>query len=155
MLKFQWFARIADKQKASALTRRLFMSKARNFVLLGLGFHDAFPTRQMQREGLLPLLQMMKSKGRCPGLKLVWANNQAFGMLRRPYAPGKNYDDVLRHKAEMKQFLQEWDVPVFDPYSMTTGLVSPDGVHYGLGANRMKARVVMNFLQELYLSRQW
>nr|KAG5711797.1 hypothetical protein BaRGS_023561 [Batillaria attramentaria] len=127
---------------------------SRSLVLVGTGIHDNFKANETQQKVLLPLMQRMKSEN-VTRPKVVWAATHAPGLMKTPRVPEQSYESVLKYNMRMKEFLTEWQVPVFDTFNMTDGLMSFDGAHYGLGANKVKARIFLNYLLELYLNHEW
>ncbi|XP_076441316.1 uncharacterized protein LOC143280522 [Babylonia areolata] len=125
----------------------------RSLVFLGTGVHDNFRAEETKVKVLRPLLERLGGNRTYP--RVLWAATHAPGMLKTPRIPEQNAESVVRYNREMEQFLKRWGVSVFDTFNMTDGVMSFDGAHYGLGVNRVKVRVLLAHLVELYLRRLW
>nr|KAG5704857.1 hypothetical protein BaRGS_001328 [Batillaria attramentaria] len=86
--------------------------------------------------------------------KIVWHATHAFGMKKSPRYQAQTIESVMKYNAAMKKFLESWQVPIFDTFDMTKDLISYDGAHFGIGANKVKAQIFLNYLLELYLNHE-
>ena len=51
--------------------------------------------------------------------------------------------------ANVAAYLHNFRIPVFDTFSVTDGVMSIDGTHYGFGVNVLKAQLFLNYIQQL------
>ncbi|PVD36281.1 hypothetical protein C0Q70_03259 [Pomacea canaliculata] len=126
----------------------------RSIVFLGMGIHDHFNEEKVQKQVLLPLLQKMNSSSMTYS-KLVWMGIHSPGLLGSPNFPYQSYEAVKRYNKFIGQFLREWHVPIFEAFNLTDGTASFDGEHYGLGVNRVKVQILLNYLLELRKKQMW
>jgi hypothetical protein len=132
----------------------------RGFVFFGIGIHQDFPAENMKKLMLRPLLKQLhehhrKLNSTRVNPRVLWAATHAPGLLKTARVVEQSAASVQRYNDEIGKFLQEWDVPVFDTYHMTDGVMAFDGAHYGLGVNRVKVRILMQYLLDLTLKKLW
>nr|KAG5711798.1 hypothetical protein BaRGS_023562 [Batillaria attramentaria] len=126
----------------------------RSLVFFSTGIHNDFNAGMLQRKVLLPLVHKMKSE-RLRRPQIVWATTHSFGLMKTPAFSSQTSETAMKYNDQMDALMRFNRLPVFDTFNLTKGLVSYDGVHYGLGANRVKVRIFLNYLLELYLKHKW
>ena len=73
----------------------------------------------------------------------------AHGSLKDKNHDFPSYNDrIVRFNLSMEKYLSVHGIPVFDTFSLTSGVRSIDGTHFGMGLNMVKAQLFLNFLQE-------
>ncbi|XP_070196564.1 uncharacterized protein [Littorina saxatilis] len=128
------------------------LNKTRSLVFIGTGIHDNFNANDTKTTILKPLLQQLRN---VTYPRILWAATHAPGLLKTPRIQEQSYESIRRYNKEISDFLSEFDVPVFDTFNMTDGVMSFDGAHYGMGVNKVKVRVLLAYLLELYLKHLW
>ncbi|XP_046557016.1 uncharacterized protein LOC124266241 [Haliotis rubra] len=145
---------VLNEQVASAngaslprLTHSL-ANTSKSLLILGIGIHENYNPRPVMFSYLHPLLDtLVKSKQAWP--RVLWAGPHAPGILKTPRIPQQNYQSVLKYNTIINNYLTSWGIPVFDTFNLTEGVMSFDGAHYGLGINKMKVQILLNYIQEL------
>ena len=128
-------------------------NRTRSLVVLGIGFHDKMNYARVIGAVVRPLLQTMKTQ-RLVWPRLLWATIHKFGEMRTPLTH-ENTETAKHFNDRMKSFLAAWKVPVFDTFNLTDKVMSFDGQHYGFGVNKVKAKILANYLHQLYVQGRW
>ena len=130
-------------------------NKPKSMVFLSLGIHDHFNTEAVIKRLMRPLLTRKVSQN-LTWPKLLWGGVHQWGLLMDYIAyPQQTVPRVMDFNKRMEGFLGPWGVPVFNTFNLTGGVMSFDGVHYGLGLNKVKAAIFLNYLLELQSKGQW
>lgn len=58
-------------------------------------------------------------------------------------------EQVLKYDIIINNILRNRGVPILDFFSMTKGVMSYDGTHYGPGVNDLKAQIFLNYILEI------
>ncbi|XP_025081887.1 uncharacterized protein LOC112556761 isoform X1 [Pomacea canaliculata] len=128
---------------------------SRSIVFMSFGIHDHFEVEKVRQKLLLSLLHKMNSSS-SSNPKLVWLAYHSSGLLTSPHHyPWQTPENTLRYNHVISEFLSAWHVPVFDSFNLTDGTASFDGGHYGLGINRVKVQILLNYILELREKKLW
>ncbi|PVD36283.1 hypothetical protein C0Q70_03261 [Pomacea canaliculata] len=128
---------------------------SRSIAFMAFGIHDQFEVEKVRQKLLLPLLHKMNSSS-SSNPKLVWLAYHAPGLLTSTLDyPWQKPERILQYNQVMGEFLREWHVPIFEAFNLTDGIASFDGAHYGLGINRVKVQILLNYILELRVKKLW
>ena len=99
-----------------------------------------------------PLLeQMRKENWRWP--LIVWASVHCFGPLKSPNMNGQLRLNVIRFNRQTEEYFAPYSASlplyVFNTFNLTAPVASYDGAHFALGVNKMKVKVLVNFIRLL------
>ncbi|XP_067656031.1 uncharacterized protein [Haliotis asinina] len=133
---------------------RSFLHKSKTIVLVGIGVHDFFNAERVFAEYMLSVIDMIK-KNNASWPKLIWSSNHKFGILKSPKTPRQDNDHVSAFNKLMSDVLGKYHIPVFDTFNLTSGVMSTDGAHFGIGINSMKVQMFLNYLLELKSKLYW
>ncbi|PVD36284.1 hypothetical protein C0Q70_03262 [Pomacea canaliculata] len=141
---------------AAAVTAVINLTNvSRSVVFMAYGIHDHFDVEKVRQKLLLPLLNKMNSSS-SSNPKLVWLAYHAPGLLSSPLNyPWQKPERILQYNQVIGQFLRKWHVPIFEAFNLTDGTASFDGSHYGLGINRVKVHILLNYILELREKKLW
>ncbi|XP_071099495.1 uncharacterized protein [Haliotis cracherodii] len=131
-----------------------FLHKNKTVVLVGVGYHDSFDFERVFIEYIYPVIDMMK-KNNALWPKVIWSANHKFGLLKSPKIPRQDNSRVEAFNKFMSEGLGKYDIPIFDTYNLTSGVMSTDGGHFGIGVNVMKVQMLLNYLLELKFKLSW
>ena len=146
---FKEFYSTYDAMNLLATVRR-HLQKDKVIIAIGLGLHDSLNPQNVQREMLEPVLELKKSYG-AKWPYILWLSTHATGSLRDTNYNTPSYDDrIERFNEDMEKYLTDYGIPVFDTFSLTRGVRSIDGTHFGVGVNIMKAQLLLNFIKETF-----
>ena len=86
--------------------------------------------------------------------KLVISGYHHFGLLKtdvqnQGLKRAKDFNDRI------SEFVRPEGVAFLDYFSLTKGVYSTDGTHFGMGANMWKAKILLNYLLELRTKGFW
>ncbi|XP_046374714.2 uncharacterized protein LOC124147909 [Haliotis rufescens] len=127
---------------------------SKSLLVIGIGIHENYNPRPIMFSYLHPLLDyLFKSRQAWP--RVLWAGPHAPGILKTPRIPQQNYQSVLKYNSVINDYLTSLTVPVFDTFNLTDGVMSFDGAHYGLGVNKVKVQILLNYIQELSDQGMW
>ncbi|XP_048249003.1 uncharacterized protein LOC124151308 [Haliotis rufescens] len=125
-----------------------FLNQNKTVVLVGVGCHDNFNFERVFNEYIYPVIDMMK-KNKALWPKVIWSANHKFGLLKSPKIPLQDNSHVASFNRLMSEGLGKYAIPIFDTYNLTSGVMSTDGGHFGIGVNVMKVQMLLNYLLEL------
>ncbi|KAL8616007.1 hypothetical protein ACOMHN_014969 [Nucella lapillus] len=123
-------------------------------AVFGIGFHDDLAVTSIKTRLLQPILQALKSDPLAPP-HLLWAGLHSMGMMKSPSLKHQSNPEIRVFNRDMKQFLDQHNVSMFDTYNLTSNMMSFDGTHYGFGVNFMKAKILFHYIQELASQGRW
>lgn len=129
-------------------TVRRNINRERTVIAVGVGLHMDLNAETIQTQIMDPLLNIKKSNG-ATWPYIIWLSVHALGSVKDTNydVPSKN-DRVARFNLSMEKYLSAYGIPVFDTFSLTNGVRSIDGTHFGMGLNMVKAQLFLNFIQE-------
>ncbi|XP_046574706.1 uncharacterized protein LOC124282728 isoform X2 [Haliotis rubra] len=87
--------------------------------------------------------------------KLIWFATHKFGIMKSPKMPKQENSHVAAFNKRMSAALGKYHIPIFDTYNLTSGVMSMDGAHFGIGVNSMKVQLLLNYLLELKSKLHW
>ena len=153
-LQYLAYHLIKHAQKISQAVLELG-NRSKTMVVLSGGVHNGLQAEAVRDKVMLPLLSNMTSLN-LTWPKLLWAGIHQWGLLKndRVYRT----ESVARVKIfnkQMETFLGQFGVPFFDTFNLTGSVMSFDGTHFGLGVNKVKALIFLNYLLELQSKGQW
>ncbi|KAK6166876.1 hypothetical protein SNE40_023486 [Patella caerulea] len=119
----------------------------KSLVVFGIGIHDGFNVQNIANKFIAPVVKTIGNK---TWPKLLWATPHCPSILNL-----RLDHQVPRFIAKMEPVLYKYNVPVFNTYNMTKGMVSFDGSHYGLGINMWKLQILLNYIQSLKDKGAW
>ncbi|XP_050413278.1 uncharacterized protein LOC126827784 [Patella vulgata] len=128
--------------------------KPRTMIFLGIGIHDNYNYTRILNDYIHPIVKHYNAK-KSVWPKLMWAATHAPGLLKSPHYPLQLYKHCARFNKFLNPRLEKLGVPVFDTFNMTGGVASPDGGHYGVAVNMVKARIFIHYIAELQRKGQW
>ena len=130
-------------------------NRSKTMVVLNLGLHESLNHRAVIRKVMSPLLSRMAARN-LTWPKLLWVGVHQWGLLKSGLGyPTQSKVRVVDFNKQMGSFLDRVGVPVLDTFNLTGGVMSFDGAHFGLGVNKVKADIVLNYLLELQSKGQW
>ena len=130
-------------------------NRSKTMVVLNLGLHESLNHRAVIRKVMSPLLSRMAARN-LTWPKLLWAGVHQWGLLKSGLGyPMQSNVRVVDFNKQMRSFLGRMGVPVLDTFNLTGSVMSFDGAHFGLGVNKVKADIVLNYLLELQSKGQW
>ena len=146
-LVFKEFYSSAEATNLLATVRR-HINKNKVIIAIGVGFHMDLNAKKVQKEMLEPVLELKKSFG-AKWPYILWLSTHANGSLKDTNYDVPSFDErIARFNQDMEKYLAEYGIPVFDTFSLTRGVRSIDGTHFGMGVNMVKAQLLLNFIKE-------
>ncbi|XP_046367685.2 uncharacterized protein LOC124142956 [Haliotis rufescens] len=122
------------------------LNEKRSLFVVGIGIHEDYNSTRVKMKYLKPTLDRLRKFG-LAWPKVLFVDMNAPGVMK--YSDTQSKPHVIRFNRDMEEFLKEYDIPVFKTFNMTEGVRSFDGTHYALGTNRVKASILLNYIQEL------
>ncbi|XP_067661399.1 uncharacterized protein [Haliotis asinina] len=133
---------------------RSFLHRKNTVILVGIGIHDYFNFDLVYKEYIYPVIDVIrKEKASWP--KLIWFATHKFGIMKSPKMPKQDNSHVITFNKRMSEALGKYHIPIFDTYNLTSGVMSTDGTHFGIGVNSMKVQMLLNYLLELKSKLNW
>ncbi|XP_067652986.1 uncharacterized protein [Haliotis asinina] len=133
---------------------RLFLHKKNTVILVGIGVHDDFNFDKVFNDYIYPVVDMIR-KRKASWPKLIWFATHKFGIMKSPMIPKQENSRVVAFNKRMSEALGKYHIPIFDTYNLTSGVMSLDGVHFGIGVNSMKVQMFLNYFLELKSKPHW
>ncbi|XP_046574707.1 uncharacterized protein LOC124282730 isoform X1 [Haliotis rubra] len=133
---------------------RLFLHRKNTVILVGIGIHDHFNFDLVFNEYIYPVIDMIR-KRKASWPKLIWFATHKFGIMKSPKMPKQENSHVAAFNKRMSAALGKYHIPIFDTYNLTSGVMSMDGTHFGIGVNSMKVQMLLNYLLELKSKLYW
>ncbi|XP_070184817.1 uncharacterized protein [Littorina saxatilis] len=132
---------------------------SRSLVVFGIGVDDKYNPSEIQHHIWTPLLLEMQSKNLTKP-KIVWTTPHIIGPIKavaKDYRADYDQDHphVHNYTHEMVAFLKQRGIPVLSSYNITMGVMSHDGIHHGMGVNKLRAQVLLHHIEELASLGQW
>ncbi|XP_041374792.1 uncharacterized protein LOC121387669 [Gigantopelta aegis] len=156
-LKFRYYGSVKSIQSTLHDALQL-KGKKKSMVFLGIGLWDYFNYPLVVNAYLDPIVQALvkpRNSSYNGWPKILWSAAQSLGVWRYPYV--KTVDNVhgKQFNDKMAAYLRNFSIPIFDAFSITDGVTSMDGTHYGIGVNMLKAQIYLNYMQELKNEGLW
>ncbi|RUS70822.1 hypothetical protein EGW08_021414 [Elysia chlorotica] len=128
---------------------RRYVGRPNSLVVLGMGMHDHLNSELILQTVVKPIIAAA-SNFNSSWPKLVWAAPHAPGLLKSPWLPSQLRPSVLNFNRLINAAFTSAGIPVMDTFGLTKdGVMTYDGLHYGEGVNRLKAQILMNYVQEI------
>ncbi|XP_041374217.1 uncharacterized protein LOC121387258 [Gigantopelta aegis] len=156
-LKFRYYTSVKSNQKALHDALQL-KGKKKSMLVLGIGLWDYFNYSLIVNAYLDPIVQALvkpRNSSYNGWPKILWSAAQSLGVFRYPHV--KTVDNLhgKQFNVKMAAYLRNFNIPIFNAFNMTDGVTSIDGTHYGIGLNMWKARIYLNYIQELKDKGLW
>ena len=110
--------------------------------------HDDFDIDVTIKGFVEPILGILKGQ-RSPHLGILWVNPHLPGLLKPINARLQQRSHTLAYSSHMTKFFEDLCIPVFETKHFTNNVFSVDGTHYGYGVNSLKARILINYLNQI------
>ncbi|ESP05602.1 hypothetical protein LOTGIDRAFT_228111 [Lottia gigantea] len=133
--------------KMQELTR-----KPRSLFVFGIGIHNDYNISATTNNFLHPLLRHKDSK---TWPRYLWHSAHAPGLLKTPRIPAQSIDSVLKYNHQIEHYLKQSNVPILQSFTLTKGVNSFDGAHYGLGVNLVKSQILIEYIRDLRSKENW
>lgn len=126
------------------------LNKVGSVVLMGIGIHNNFNASAVVESYLEPAVRLIAtSKNGWP--HLIWLSTHSMGPLKPiNYHRDQGNPAILSFNENLAKYCNEHNITVFDTFSMTKGVHSFDGTHFGVGVNMMKVQILLNYLEETF-----
>jgi hypothetical protein len=134
------------------LIRFLSKSDKKSVVIVAIGAHDNYKSSKVIHNYVSPALDMITNR-KWP--LVIWGTAHAPGLLKTPTMPSQLAESIARYNSEMENFLTSRNVHILRFFNLTHNVRSFDGAHFGLGVNRMKVQLFLNYLAELQRKGLW
>ena len=129
-------------------TVRRYLNKDRVVIAIGVGLHLGLNSKKVRKEMLEPVLELKRSLA-AAWPYILWISTHATGSLHETnYSTPSRDERIACFNRDMETYLTDFGIPVFDTFSLTSGVRSIDGTHFGKGVNMMKAQLLLNFIKE-------
>ncbi|XP_067653969.1 uncharacterized protein [Haliotis asinina] len=151
-LLFRHYPQCDDVPKMRRDVKKI-LGKPKSVIFFGAGNWNEFDRLDMKIYALA-VISLFKDKNHA-WPKLIWSGVHYFGLFHRRVVPTSDNEHADNFNMYMKDLMEASNVPVFDTFSMTKGVRSVDGVHYGPGVNFVKARIFVHYVQELQRHGKW
>ncbi|EDO44709.1 predicted protein [Nematostella vectensis] len=120
----------------------------RSLIVIGIGLHDGLSAQRTINNFLEPILQLVED---ADWPKILWVTTHAQGFVKPlEFRRKQGNHRVLAFNEKIHRYLTKRNIPVFDVYPMTSGVYSYDGTHYGIGVNLLKARMLVNYIEDTF-----
>ncbi|XP_067655649.1 uncharacterized protein [Haliotis asinina] len=133
---------------------RSLLHRKNTVILVGIGIHDHFNFDLVYNEYIYPVVDVIRKK-KASWPKLIWFATHKFGIMKSPKMPKQLNSHVVAFNKRMSEALGKYHIPIFDTYNLTSGVMSMDGAHFGIGVNSMKVQMLLNYLVELKSKLHW
>ncbi|XP_067652984.1 uncharacterized protein [Haliotis asinina] len=133
---------------------RSFLHKKNTVILVGIGIHDHFNFEKVSNDYIYPVVDMIR-KRKASWPKLIWFATHKFGIMKSPLIPRQENSRVVAFNKRMSEALGKYHIPIFDTYNLTSGVMSMDGTHFGIGVSSMKVQMFLNYFLELKSKPHW
>lgn len=124
------------------------IGKPGSVLVIGLGHHDSFHPGSVIPKVASPVIDLVEKSGQI-WPKIIWIGAHSMGLLKTPSVPNHLNPSVLNLNRVMRNFLKAKRINFLNTFNLTLGISSPDGSHYGKGANLLKARVFVDYLRRV------
>ncbi|ESO85235.1 hypothetical protein LOTGIDRAFT_168042 [Lottia gigantea] len=131
------------------LTRQA--DKPRSMAMIGIGLHNWLNFNLI--ESFVKGIHKEMKHHKWP--RIVWHGQHYQGLLKSPIYVSQSNENVAIFNNKMKDILPDYNMDFFETFRMTKGLFSFDGTHYGIGANRMKAIMLLHYIKQLKERGLW
>ncbi|KAK6188541.1 hypothetical protein SNE40_004698 [Patella caerulea] len=129
-------------------------NRPKSMVVMGIGIHDNYNSEKTADTLLSPIVTKRLALNQT-WPKLLWAAPHAPGLLKTPRVPEQSHASVIKFNDNIRIYLSQWNIPIFDSFNLTDGVNSFDGAHYGLGVNLIKAKILIEYIGELRSREKW
>ena len=127
---------------------RTLKNTEKKLVVFSVGMHDDFDIDVTIKGFVEPILGILKGQ-RSPHLGILWVNPHLPGLLKPINARLQQKSHTLAYSSHMTKFFEGLCIPVFETKHFTDNVFSVDGTHYGYGVNSLKARILINYLNQI------
>ena len=138
---FQLTPKVINKLKSH-------LCKENTWIVFAVGFHYQLNFKRV-KERYLDKFWAIKSESGCSWPQLVWMGLHTLdGFLRQTTLP--HNQKIRKYNGDIAEYWATKNVTVVDTASMSDGINSYDGRHYGVGFNMLKVNLLLGILKRYY-----